>query len=384
MKNQCVLAILLSLMFCFTGCGMQIEDIYDENPSEIPELVTEFYAGLGITKDIQKNAKAVYVECDLKNPVKLRLPEYWEDIYVLKTDKEANSFLLCEKYAYDTKPEWNRGFVWQINIYDKVKFEAKYEKHAPNYYNQNLGENTVVIGTKDDKVYVLSLPTDMQFVHTELGRALYETAMRNQEKFITDFIETNGIKENEYRPKLSENIKLDNLEDKRSVAVSHEEIMITIGGTVDIELQIEGFVNPEVIYISKDSTIASVDENGKIKAKALGETEIYAVVHSIGEKDFMIKCINVKVELLVHTINIEPKYLTINEGQEKRIEITTFPQEAINYVEFVFELSNGECFSFDMNSCKIKGLKEGRGVLKLIYKNGNNEIEGQCIVNVEN
>ena len=60
MKNQCVLAILLSLMFCFTGCGMQIEDIYDENPSEIPELVTEYYAGLGITKDIQKKNKNHY------------------------------------------------------------------------------------------------------------------------------------------------------------------------------------------------------------------------------------------------------------------------------------------------------------------------------------
>lgn len=161
------------------------------------------------------------------------------------------------------------------------------------------------------------------------------------------------------------------------------EVWIALGETICIDPQFQGFINPEVIYISENSKIASVDEEGNIKANELGETEIYVMIHSAGENDFMIKSINIRVEFTLHTIEIEPKYVNLTKGEEINIDIKTSPQEAKKYAYFTFEISDDDVFSFDIESCKIKGLKEGRGTLKITYKDENVEVAGQCIVNVK-
>lgn len=176
-----------------------------------------------------------------------------------------------------------------------------------------------------------------------------------------------------------------NLQIKQTLDVYPEvsEVWIMLGETITIEPQFQGFVNPEIIYISEDPKVASVDEDGNIKANELGETEIYVMIHSSGENDYMIKSIDIKVEFSLHTIEIEPKYVSLIVGEEVSIDINTFPQEAKKFANFTFEVSDENCFLFDVESCKIKGLKEGRGILKIIYEDENRKVTRQCVVNVK-
>lgn len=175
--------------------------------------------------------------------------------------------------------------------------------------------------------------------------------------------------------------EMKNSEDKKSMEL-WRQIWLMLGEEMRIDLTTQGFVDPEIFYRSDDPTIVSVDEDGTIKANALGETEIYVLVHSAGEKDYMIKSIDVEVKLLLRAIEPAPKYVNITEGQEAVIEINTSPREAKKYVDFTFVVSDEGCFSFDSQTGTIKGLKEGRGILKIIYTDENSEVVGQCVVNV--
>lgn len=198
------LLLFLLIALCMTGCGKEKMEVYEENPPVLPEIVAEYYDSIDITDEVRSNAKAVYVTCDFEEPIQLRLPEYWEDLFVLKSNEESQYIFLCDKYSYNTAPEdWNKGTLWQISINSRTEFEERYSEYTSDVYSELLPVNCIVIGTKGDTLYSLSLPTDMQYEDSTLGKSLYEVSMSMKDKIIDDFLKINDITKNESAPHIN-------------------------------------------------------------------------------------------------------------------------------------------------------------------------------------
>lgn len=73
--------------------------------------------------------------------------------------------------------------------------------------------------------------------------------------------------------------------DTAPTGISAEDISVTIGGTAAVKTTVEGeniTVGNELTYTSKDESIATVDENGKVSSVAVGSTQI-TVSNSVGQ-----------------------------------------------------------------------------------------------------
>ena len=178
------------------GCSNEQQTaVYDEEPPVLEKAVADYYAELGITEEVRKTAPAVVetITVDEEKELQLRLPEYWQQIYLLGTSKEGEGTLiwLTEKYNFDRR---QIGSVICLSVYD----QAYYGQPSPESYRQIIGANSAILGTDDTYIYLLSAPTDVQFDYEDqLAIALYQAAWQAKDKIVADFIEINGITANE-------------------------------------------------------------------------------------------------------------------------------------------------------------------------------------------
>lgn len=192
-----LITVLMILALLLTGCANEIVELYDENPPQLAQEVAEYYDSLGITEDVRKNAEAVYdtYMINENKEVMLRLPEYWGKLFVIQ---ENTGIDVYEKSNYDIS-DGTMGYLWRIFVNTHEEFEWYIESEFyDNPYVEILGANSAVIGTDDEYVYILSLPTDVQFdFNEEHAWEYYKAAMDNKDKFIADFLEVNNITVNE-------------------------------------------------------------------------------------------------------------------------------------------------------------------------------------------
>ncbi|MBQ2994854.1 MAG: hypothetical protein IJD56_05085 [Peptococcaceae bacterium] len=208
MKKSWIVLLLL-VMVLLTGCaGDKIEQnkaelYYDENPPQLVPEVAEYYESLGITEEVRKNAEAVYGTYWINDEkeVTIRWPEYWQDLYVIQA---GQGITVYDKFNYDLSDS-TAGCLWSIYVNTHEEFEWYIESGLyDDPYVDMLGANSAVIGTDDEYVYILILPTDVQFdLEVEHAGEYYGAAMDNKEKFIADFLAVNHITVNEKAPHLN-------------------------------------------------------------------------------------------------------------------------------------------------------------------------------------
>ena len=208
MKKSWIVLLLL-VMVLLTGCaGDKIEQnkaelYYDENPPQLVPEVAEYYESLGITEEVRKNAEAVYGTYWINDEkeVTIRWPEYWQDLYVIQA---GQGITVYDKFSYDLS-DGTGGCLWSIYVNTHEEFEWYIESGLyDDPYVDMLGANSAVIGTDDEYVYILILPTDVQFdLEVEHAGEYYGAAMDNKEKFIADFLAVNHITVNEKAPHLN-------------------------------------------------------------------------------------------------------------------------------------------------------------------------------------
>ena len=208
MKKSWIVLLLL-VMVLLTGCaGDKIEQnkaelYYDENPPQLVPEVAEYYDSLGITEEVWKNAEAVYGTYWINDEkeVTIRWPEYWQDLYVIQA---GQGITVYDKFNYDLSDS-TAGCLWSIYVNTYEEFEWYIESGLyDDPYVDMLGANSAVIGTDDEYVYILILPTDVQFdLEVEHAGEYYGAAMDNKEKFIADFLAVNHITVNEKAPHLN-------------------------------------------------------------------------------------------------------------------------------------------------------------------------------------
>ncbi len=216
--KQMVKVLLFAVLFllCAAGCSADKMDLYEESPPVLPEIVREYYDSIGITDEVRANAEAVYITYDLHKPLQIRLPEYWESLFLIlyeSHDDSVESFSLHDKYNHDYYNAHNPyaeqhqihcGSLWTISIYPYDHYNETHVQKFPESADQIIGANSAIIGSDNEYIYLVSLPTDVQFIwEDDLAKNIYETSMNMREKFVDDFLQINNITKNEAAPPLN-------------------------------------------------------------------------------------------------------------------------------------------------------------------------------------
>lgn len=208
--------VFLLIVLCATGCNSHKIELYDENPPKLSEIVAQYYNSIGITDDVRKNAKAEYLPCDFDESLQFRLPEYWEDLFVIKWSSNEYSDMISfyDKYNYNYyqaihtsntyRYNGGSGNLWTSNRYSLTTYNENNLQQYPDACAEIIGANSIIIGVDDSYIYVLSLPTGIEFFFADpLADALYETSMSMRNKIIDEFLKLNGISKNESAPPIN-------------------------------------------------------------------------------------------------------------------------------------------------------------------------------------
>ncbi len=130
----------------------------------------------------------------------------------------------------------------------------------------------------------------------------------------------------------------------------------------------------DVVYSSSDSSVATIDTKGKIKAKKSGKTTITARVAS--------ENISTSIDIFVKEKKLEKIYLSVDnlslkKGDKTKIQAFFYPSDASSQITYTSSDSN----VVSVNSKgEVTALKEGSAIITV---KGENNISTSCKVTVD-
>ena len=101
-------------------------------------------------------------------------------------------FDVYERLAHDADPYTGR--VWDVRALTRTQFQSAF---GDAEWSEILGASSYVIGSDDTYIYLLSTPTDVQFlVEDPTSMAQYELLRDQSQAVLEDFLSRNGITPN--------------------------------------------------------------------------------------------------------------------------------------------------------------------------------------------
>ena len=128
----------------------------------------------------------------------LWVPAGWADMAVVTARDSVWSgasvpgFDVYERLAHDADPYTGR--VWDVRALTRTQFQSAF---GDADWSEILGASSYVIGSDDTYIYLLSTPTDVQFlVEDPTSMAQYELLRDQSQAVLEDFLSRNGITPN--------------------------------------------------------------------------------------------------------------------------------------------------------------------------------------------
>ena len=128
----------------------------------------------------------------------LWVPAGWADMAVVTARDSVWSgasvpgFDVYERLAHDADPYTGR--VWDVRALTRTQFQSAF---GDADWSEILGASSYVIGSDDTYIYLLSTPTDVQFlVEDPTSMAQYELLLDQSQAVLEDFLSRNGITPN--------------------------------------------------------------------------------------------------------------------------------------------------------------------------------------------
>ena len=150
-----------------------------------------------------------------------------------------------------------------------------------------------------------------------------------------------------------------------NLQLSEEETTLTIGESYDITATInDKDVTSKAIFNTKNSKIATVDENGKINAISEGTTTI--IVSVKGAKNAKFK-VNV-YDPALHTIVTDFEELELYIGKSQNINVTVNGKDKTKSTNTTYESSDSNIATVDENGL-ITAISEGTAVITVHVEN---------------
>lgn len=153
-----------------------------------------------------------------------------------------------------------------------------------------------------------------------------------------------------------------------SISLSKSEETISINGTTKINVTINpsNASNDTVYYTVEKPTIASVDSNGNVTAKKIGQTYITVNVENKTET-YKLTVVN-SVNVALNGISI-PNSLTLQEGNISKLNVTYKPSNATNK-KVTWKSSNTNIITVDANG-NVKAISSGTASVTATSSDGN-------------
>ena len=144
---------------------------------------------------------------------RLTVPVKWDELAVLAVggkgimppDGDPNAedyiplFRLYEKRAYESAPQDEQGYVWNLCAMRTDRFERTYGADA--VFSEILGIADYVIGSDDEYVYLLTLPSDVRWLENDpVSYRQYKALQSDSQGVLTRFLKDNGIHINDMCP----------------------------------------------------------------------------------------------------------------------------------------------------------------------------------------
>ena len=173
--------------------------------SESTELRDYLFGCIGASEPAEEEMKTM-TEPTLS--LTLTVPAAWEDIAELSACDKGTAYLgygimlfhLSEKNALAAYPDGGMGNVWWLVAmsWDNFKELRGYDALP---VPEILGIAEYVLGADDEYVYLLVLPSDVQFLENDpVSQRQYETLQSDSQGVLTRFLKDNGIHINDMCP----------------------------------------------------------------------------------------------------------------------------------------------------------------------------------------
>ena len=178
--------------------------------SESTELRDYLFGCIGASEPAEEEMKTL---TDPKLGRRLTVPVKWDELAVLAVggkgimppDGDPNAedyiplFRLYEKRAYESAPQDEQGYVWNLCAMRTDRFERTYGADA--VFSEILGIADYVIGSDDEYVYLLTLPSDVRWLENDpVSYRQYKALQSDSQGVLTRFLKDNGIHINDMCP----------------------------------------------------------------------------------------------------------------------------------------------------------------------------------------
>ena len=174
------------------------------------ELRDYLFGCIGASEPAEEEMKTL---TDPKLGRRLTVPVKWDELAVLAVggkgimppDGDPNAedyiplFRLYEKRAYESAPQDEQGYVWNLCAMRTDRFERTYGADA--VFSEILGIADYVIGSDDEYVYLLTLPSDVRWLENDpVSYRQYKALQSDSQGVLTRFLKDNGIHINDVCP----------------------------------------------------------------------------------------------------------------------------------------------------------------------------------------
>lgn len=154
------------------------------------------------------------------------------------------------------------------------------------------------------------------------------------------------------------------------VTLDVETPMLIVNDTFDLKPTITGNINNyPVSYISSDTTVATIDNNGKITALKEGKTKISVVIKNIERASIEFNIFNSYVPC--ENISLKEKQIFLSINEEYEVNPVYSPMNSIKG----FTLTSEDTESVKVEGNKIIGLEETYSPVKVTITSGNATFE---------
>lgn len=154
------------------------------------------------------------------------------------------------------------------------------------------------------------------------------------------------------------------------VALDVETPMLIVNDTFDLKPTITGNINNyPVSYISSDTSVASIDNSGKITALKEGKTKISVVIKNIERASIEFNIFNSYAPC--ENISLKEKQIFLSINEEYEVNPTYSPMNSIKG----FTLTSEDTESVKVEGNKIIGLEETYSPVKVTITSGNATFE---------
>ena len=169
------------------------------------ELRDSLFGGIGASESAEEEMKTM-TEPTLS--LTLTVPAAWEDIAELSACDKGTAYLgygimlfhLSEKNALAAYPDGGMGSVWWLVAMSWDNFK-EWRGYDALPVPEILGIAEYVLGADDEYVYLLVLPSDVQFLENDpVSQRQYEALQSDSQGVLTRFLKDNGIHINDMCP----------------------------------------------------------------------------------------------------------------------------------------------------------------------------------------